>query len=39
MREVLILHFLTQILEIINNDLEPIEHLQNRLIILHLKVG
>jgi hypothetical protein len=39
MREVFILHLLTQTFEIIDNNLEPIEHLWNGLIILHLKVG
>jgi hypothetical protein len=38
MREVLILHLLTQTLEIIDDNLEHIEHLWNELIILHLEV-
>jgi hypothetical protein len=37
-REIFILHFFTKALEIINDDLEPIEHLRNRLINLYLEV-
>jgi hypothetical protein len=39
MREVLVLHFLTKCFEIIDKHLEPMEHLQYTLIILHLETS
>ena len=37
MRDIIIIDLLTQCHQVIHNHLEPMEHLQNALIILHLK--
>ena len=37
MRDVIIIDLLTQRLQVINNHLQSMEHLQNALIILHLE--